>query len=262
MSSSDRSTRRFDHGDVVFVCQPVARHARRPCLSAQRPSLAPVTVPAIKLDPMIPSSTHCVWGCGRSSLNAEHVIGKQFARRMDLPRPLVLRWGDYGRQQETLEIVLRDRVCDVCNGHWMKKLDDQVRKLMGPSIVAGESITITSKAKHCVLARWSMKVALLLTLWFHDEAVRDPKLVDATMPGHLEHPRPLPYAPVDDFSTLHGRGRPSDRAMIWFGAADRPVPFFMVTNPLRARTGVGSPVGRLQRVVRHAEPHRLRHRPC
>lgn len=59
------------------------------------------------------------------------------------------------------------------------------------------------------------------------------------MPSHLEHPRPLPDAPLDDFTDLHRVGRPSDRAMIWFGAADEPVPFFMLTNPPRARTESG-----------------------
>lgn len=156
------------------------------------PSLATVTAPAIKLDPMIPPSTECVWGCGHSNSNAKHVIGKQFARRMALPSPLVLRWGDYGRQQQTLEIVLRDRVCDVCNCHWMRKLDDQVRDLMGPSIMDSEAIAMTSRAAQRTLARWSMKVALLRTLWFHDEAVCDPKLIEAT---NAQPPGASPAAP-------------------------------------------------------------------
>jgi hypothetical protein len=33
---------------------------------------------------MLEPSTECVWGCGRSDFNEEHVVGKQFAK--DLSR--------------------------------------------------------------------------------------------------------------------------------------------------------------------------------
>jgi hypothetical protein len=184
----------------------------------------------------IPDSTECVWGCGRSNFSAEHVIGRQFAKRMDLPHPLVLRWATYGREQRKLEIVLRDRVCQRCNSRWMKKLDDHTREVMGPSITKAAPVTISSAAARIKLARWALKVGLLLSLWFHDEAVRDPNLIKTTASMHPSRPASLPYVPLDEFAAVRLEKAPSQRAMVWFGAAGASIPdFFMVSNGLTIR---------------------------
>ena len=93
---------------------------------------------------MLGPSTECIWGCGRSDFNQEHVIGKQFAKAMNLPYPLVQHWADYGRLIHALEIVINDRVCTTCNGKWMKRLDDRIRTLMGPSITDDAAVDISS----------------------------------------------------------------------------------------------------------------------
>jgi hypothetical protein len=176
---------------------------------------------------MLAPSTECVWGCGRSNFNEEHVIGRQFAKAMNLPDPLIMRWADYARQEHALEIVLNDRVCEGCNSRWMKKLDDRVRKLMGPSIIDGAPVDISS-VEQLRLARWAMKVALLLMLWVHDECAEHPELLEATRaqePGRTDEP----YVPVDDFADVGRRHRPPSGVLIWIGAASDEIPDFFTS---------------------------------
>ena len=144
-------------------------------MSCLRPSGA-----AIASDGMSKRSNECVWGCGRADFNVEHVVGRQFARRLGLPYPLALRWAEYGRVQRELEITLPQRVCSGCNGRWMKKLDDRVRGSIGESICSGAPVQIAAAGTKRQLACWAMKVALLLNLWVHDEAVNYPELVEST----------------------------------------------------------------------------------
>jgi hypothetical protein len=113
-------------------------------------------------------SSECVWGCGRSNFNREHVIGRQFANSLDLPYPMVMRWGSYGRTGRELEVVVENRVCEGCNGRWMKKLDDDVKDILGPSITDAAPVTLTPGRQKTV-ARWALKVGLPLMLWTHDE---------------------------------------------------------------------------------------------
>jgi hypothetical protein len=166
-----------------------------------------------------------VWGCGRSNFNEEHIVGRQFAKALDLPYPLAMMWADYWRMEhKLLGVVINDRVCEGCNGHWMKKLDDRVRKLMGASITDGAPADI-SNGEQLRLARWAMKVALLLMLWVHDECDKHPELLEATRaqePGRTDEP----YVPMQDFAYVGDHHRPPDGVLIYIGAANDAVPDF------------------------------------
>lgn len=193
---------------------------------------------------LIPPSSECVWGCGHSNFNAEHVIGRQFAKEMELPYPLVLRWAEYGLPQRKLEIVLRDRVCQRCNGRWMKKLDDHAREVMGPSIKSAQPVLVSSAARRIRLARWALKVGLLLSLWFHDQTVRDPKLIRATAPAHANSSDSLPYVPLQTFPSVRLDRAPQPDRWVWFGSAGSSIPeFFMIANGLSIRGQPGERAG-------------------
>jgi|GEM_PF-6191976 hypothetical protein len=189
---------------------------------------------------MLEPSTECIWGCGRSNFNQEHIVGKQFAKALDLPYPLAMRWADYWRMEhKLLEVVINDRVCTGCNGKWMKKLDDRVRAFMGPSITEGASVDISS-ANQLLLARWAIKVALLLMLWVHDECAKHPELLAATQaqePGRTGEP----YVPVDDFLSVYKRQRPPDGVLIWIGGASDEIPEFFSSVSALLRPAEPSP---------------------
>jgi hypothetical protein len=181
---------------------------------------------------MLAPSTECIWGCGRSNFNQEHVIGRQFAEAMNLPYPLVQQWADYGRLIHALEIVVNDRVCMGCNGRWMRKLDDRVRKLMGASITEGVAVDISS-VEQLRLARWAMKVALLLMLWVHDECAQHPELLEAVRAreGRTDEP----YVPLDHFADVGKRHRPPDGVLVWIGAASDELPDYFSSVSALAR---------------------------
>jgi hypothetical protein len=189
---------------------------------------------------MLEPSTECVWGCRRSNFNEEHIVGKQFAKALDLPYPLAMMWADYWRmEQKLLSVVINDRVCEGCNGRWMRKLDDRVRKLMGPSITDGAPVDICS-VEQLRLARWAMKVALLLMLWVHDECAKHPELLAATHarePGRTDEP----YVPVEHFADVGKRHRPPDGVLIWIGAASDELPDFFSSVSALSRPAEPSP---------------------
>lgn len=197
---------------------------------------------SIDVDWLIPPSAECVWGCGRSTFNLEHVIGQQFAKEMGLPYPLVLRWATFGMEQEKLEIALPDRVCRVCNGNWMRKLDNHAKKVM--SIRERVPVVVGATSDRLKLARWALKVGLLLSLWFHDQAVREPKLVEATASVHPNHPSSVPHVPLQDFAGVRKDQRPRGDQRVWFGAAGSAVPeFFLISNGLTIRGQPREPAG-------------------
>lgn len=142
---------------------------------------------------------------------------------------MVMRWGEYGRVEKELEVVIKDRVCRVCNGRWMKKLDDRIAAIMRPSITEGTSIEL-DPTQQLLIARWAMKVGLLLTLWVHDEAARHPQLPRPAPSG--EHP----YVPLDDFASVYRHQRPPERVRIWMGAVSDTPSFVSTVSALRVRT--------------------------
>ncbi|MGN6371528.1 MAG: hypothetical protein ACTHM1_00835 [Solirubrobacteraceae bacterium] len=172
---------------------------------------------------MIGPSAECVWGCGRSDFNVEHVIGQQFAKALDLPYPMAMMWADYSRiEEQLLEVVLRDRVCTGCNGGFMKRLDDRMRRVMGSSITDATPTNLTEDQQTRV-ARWAFKVGLLLMLWVHDECARHPELLDAVrVSDPNRHADPL--VPLGDFAYVGKRHLPPPHARIWLGAASEELP--------------------------------------
>jgi hypothetical protein len=189
---------------------------------------------------MLGPSTECVWGCGRTNFNEEHIIGRQFAKALELPYPLAMRWADYWRMEhKLLAVVINDRVCEGCNSRWMKKLDDRARKLMGPSITECAPVDISS-VEQLRLARWAMKVALLLMLWVHDECAKHPELLEAARaqePGRTDEP----YVPVEDFADVGKRHRPPDGVLIWIGAASDELPDFFSSVSALSRPAEPTP---------------------
>jgi hypothetical protein len=193
-----------------------------------------------KRSAMLEPSKECIWGCGRSDFNQEHIVGKQFAKALDLAYPLAMQWADYWRMEhKLLEVVINDRVCTGCNGKWMKKLDDRVRAFMEASITEGEPVDI-SPANQLVLARWTIKVALLLMLWVHDECAQHPELLEAVRvqePGRTDEP----YVPVDHFLSIYKRQQPPAGVLIWIGAASDEIPDFFSSVSALSRPAEPSP---------------------
>lgn len=130
---------------------------------------------------------------------------------MGLPYPLLLRWASFGMPQEKLEIALADRVCSVCNGNWMRKLDNGAQRVMAASIRDRTQVTVDTVSDRLKLARWALKVGLLLSLWFHDQASREPRLIEATAAMHPNHPGSVPYVPLGDFPSVRKGHRPPRR---------------------------------------------------
>ncbi|MHB1468469.1 MAG: hypothetical protein ACYCU0_00875 [Solirubrobacteraceae bacterium] len=178
-------------------------------------------------------STECVWGCGRSDFNAEHVIGQQFAKALNLPFPMAMMWGDHWRLENMLQVVVRHRVCLGCNKGFLKRLDDRLRRVMGASITDAAPVDLTEDQQIRV-ARWAFKVGLLLMLWVHDECAEHPQLLAAARradPGR----RGTPFVPEEDFAYMGKRQLPPPHARIWLGAASEQIPDYFVSAAALSR---------------------------
>lgn len=180
---------------------------------------------------MLGPSTECVWGCGRSDFTAEHVVGRGFANRLELPYPLAIVMGQHYRVQRKLEIVVRDRVCDTCNRNWMKRLDDRMRFIMGGSITDAAPVGLTQDQQKRV-ARWAFKVALLLMLWLHDQAAQQPELLEVARRADAWR-EGEPYIPTDDFAYVGRHHTPPAHVRIWLGrASESASPVFVSASAL------------------------------
>lgn len=170
---------------------------------------------------MIPPAGECVWGCGSGQpFNCEHIIGKQFAKAIEMPFPVPITWGEVERStgaeiehgqalEKELAICTDDRVCKRCNSQWMKRLDDLTVRAMRPALKDGEPVELDTK-KQLIVSRWATKVALLLTLWFYDQPPN---------PRSLRN-RPI-YVPADNFHRLYARSKGlPENTSVWIGAMD------------------------------------------
>jgi hypothetical protein len=179
------------------------------------------------VEPLPPTGT-CVFRCGSGKpLNEEHIIGQQVAAAMDLDYPIPMSWGHMkhatldrfevgGREDEKLEVTLRSRVCEGCNGGWMRKLDESMIEFMRPTLGNHAPVELT-ESKQRVLARWATKVALLLAVWMHDE----PQLAM----------QPQMWVPPDNFPALHKHHGCPKHTRVWMAAmADIPVSELFVTG--------------------------------
>ncbi len=172
---------------------------------------------------MLGPSDGCVWGCGRTNFNVEHVIGRGFANRLDLPYPLVIRWSEYGRVEGTLQVVVNDRVCEGCNGGFMRRLDERMRTIMGASITDKAPVDLTEDQQTRV-ARWAFKVAVMLMLWVHDQREQHPELLRAAHEADPDGRLGEPYVPLDDLAYFGKRQLPPEHVRIWIGAATEVMP--------------------------------------
>jgi hypothetical protein len=152
----------------------------------------------------------CVW-CERGDFTIEHVIGRQFAKAMQVPYPVRSYWGDFELPGDTGEIVLKDRVCDTCNRNWMRKLDDRMMKFMRPAIAQAERVQLDLR-KQEILAMWAVKIALLLRLRAHDQVLAHPELAES---AHSN------FIPDDNFDAIErSKRKPPKRTTVWIGAVD------------------------------------------
>jgi hypothetical protein len=148
-----------------------------------------------------------VWGCGRNDFNREHVIGSQIVKTLNLPMPVQVHYGPLaGTEAQTLEVVLRRRVCKTCNHGWMRKLDNEMMRFMGPVFTASEVVTLPPGSQR-ILGRWIVKVGLLMELYLHDLSVTQPRVfpkLDNTLP-------------TANFQYLYKRQQVPPHAEIWIG---------------------------------------------
>jgi hypothetical protein len=176
----------------------------------------------------LPPVGSCIFKCGSGqALDEEHIIGQQVAEAMDLDYPIPMSWGNmkHGtldrsevgvREDEKLEVTVRDRVCKGCNGGWMRKLDESMINFMRPTLNRHAPVVLT-ETKQRMLARWATKVALLLAVWMHDE----PQLA-----AHGQM-----WVPPDNFPVLHAHHGCPEHTRVWMAAmADIPVSELFVTG--------------------------------
>ncbi len=155
----------------------------------------------------VPPKGECVWGCGRSDWAVEHIFGTNtLAKRLGITLPIHTQIGDGERDSE---IVLVDRVCKRCNNGWMQRWDNLMLDFMGGAITHGPRARVElSKGRQERLARWAIKVALLLEVFLHDMREAHPDF--GISPAH---------ASPDHFHKLKG-GHPQKGTRVCVGAAD------------------------------------------
>jgi hypothetical protein len=172
----------------------------------------------------------CIWGCGRSNFNREHIIGRNVAKHLGVDYPVGVQLGDSPSQQT--ETVLEGRVCKGCNGGWMEKLDARMVEFMGGTLkeTPGGRVELP-KGRQERLGRWAVKIALLVQVWMHDLHEAQPDL-------DLEPP----HAAADHFRKLRG-GHPQTATRVWVGASPEfrevPVASMSMPNLLPESTATG-----------------------
>ena len=183
---------------------------------------------------MTPPLGKCVWGCGRDNFNREHIVGQQIAKLLDLELPLTMHLGDFSRDGgEQVEVVLKDRVCVGCNSGWMRKLDNKMIAFMGDTFSTGTPVKL-DEFRQRILARWAVKVALLLEVYLFDEAVRVPKLKAA---GPF-------FAPDDNFPALRKEHGPPKRTQVWIGELETATQPFTSHSSVITVSGTRAPYRR------------------
>jgi hypothetical protein len=160
-----------------------------------------------------PPFEKCVW-CDRTDFNVEHIIGQQVAKAMGVDYPVTTfrRVGGQTHQEEDAsgEIALEGRVCQTCNGNWMRRLDNKMMKFMYGPIRHGARVQLKQR-EQAILGFWATKVALLLALWQHDEAHRYPQ------PW-----APIPFVPEDNLAFVSKHHKPPTRTRVWIADLQHP----------------------------------------
>lgn len=158
---------------------------------------------------MPPARGQCVW-CDSTDLTVEHVIGGQITKALAIPYPAETYWGRFKLPGTAGEITLRDRVCRTCNENWMRKLDNQMMRLLKPTIHHGAPVRLNEK-EQTIVAMWATKVALLLQLRALDLIDDYPELAQFGSG----------YVPDDHLAIIRKtKSRPPKRTRVWLGAID------------------------------------------
>lgn len=183
-----------------------------------------------------PSFGACVWGCGRHNFTKEHVIGRQLVKALELPSPLTMHLGGWaGRSEQFIRIVLKRRICKICNETWMREVDDQFLSVIEDPLRRGTEIDLGSRDQKTV-ATWATKVALLLELFLHDFMARNPQVeVGGT------------FIPSDNLHALRINLTPPDGTTVWLGAIDHTTfhPFSSIGGAI-----FGGPAGPIEGIAR------------
>jgi hypothetical protein len=178
---------------------------------------------------VVPPRGKCIWGCGRSNFNREHILGENtIATRLGLDFPVRIELGD---SDSMTEVVLEDRVCAGCNGGFMRKSDEAMVAFMDRPIREGTRVEL-SRGRQEILGRWAVKIALLLQMWMHDLREVHPEL--DLVPCHV---------PADHFHRLRS-GDPYKTTRVWIGAAQPefsriPLACMSMANPMPEPTPSG-----------------------
>jgi hypothetical protein len=167
----------------------------------------------------------CVW-CERTDFTEEHIIGRQFAKAVEISYPAPFFAGRF-ELPEHQGIVLNDRVCDTCNRNWMRKLDNKAMAAIGAALGPHETRIHLKEAQQRWVSMWATKVALLLQLQTIDLQARHPELAEIGDKA---------WVPDESFVAIEkDKRRPPDGTKVWIGALDS-------AHPLKAnyRERVGS----------------------
>jgi hypothetical protein len=153
-----------------------------------------------------PHTGTCVWGCGHSNFNKEHILGEQILKRLALGSPVTMHWGAWhGPPKEKFQIVLKRRVCAGCNGGWLRRIDDAFVIPMDQALRTQAPVEL-DRSSQIIAATWANKVALLLELFIHDFA--------ASRSDNAQT-----FVPDDNFPALRrNHGQPLSRTTVWIGA--------------------------------------------
>ncbi len=71
---------------------------------------------------------------------AEHIVGQQVVKALGITGATVTRWGAHREENPQFEMVLPNRVCQECNGKWMRKLDNRMMHFMRATLTTGAHV--------------------------------------------------------------------------------------------------------------------------
>lgn len=106
----------------------------------------------------------CVF-CGSEPVTREHVWPRWISALLGDRGPFHVREapGRVDRTARELDLVVK-RVCAGCNGGWMARLEEAVKPVLTPMILASPPQQLLAPAGQTRLARWAMKTLLMAAL--------------------------------------------------------------------------------------------------
>lgn len=186
-------------------------------MSSTRGPQPPVT--SVYLPPRFQGS--CFFCGGPGPLTDEHIVSETVRDQIPLASGVRRIWGPHvSREHENLYVVLKDAVCEACNGGWMSGLETGFVAILGRQLTdLTTTIDLTADQQE-LIARWAVKVALLLCAY--DEATTHEMFI-----------------PIDDLRWLAEHTTPPDLARVWMGAleTENRLAHYSFTMPL----GHGTP---------------------